>query len=64
MMTTRQMLGITFILFMVGLPLISGGAGGFLGWIGLLLILVGAAIPPVARLASLVEDPKKDASDE
>jgi hypothetical protein len=62
MMTTRQMLGITFILLMTGLPLISAGAGGLLGWVGLLLILAGAALPPVARLASLAADPEKEES--
>lgn len=63
-MTTQQMLGLTFILLLAGLPLISAGAGGFLGWIGLLLILAGAALPPVVRLASLFEDPDKEESDE
>lgn len=59
MFTTRQMLGIVFILMLLGLPMISFGAGGVLGWLGLLLILGGAALPPVARLAGLIEDPKK-----
>lgn len=63
MMTTRQMLGISFILLLAGLPLISLADGGFLGWVGLLLILAGAAVPPVARIASLVEDPKKEDDD-
>lgn len=63
MMTTRQMLGISFVLLIAGLPLISGGGGGFIGSVGLLLILAGAAVPPVARLASLVEDPNKKEDD-
>ena len=64
MMTTRQMLGLSFILMMAGLPLVSLGGGGFLSWVGFLLILAGAAVPPIARLASLVEDPKKASEEE
>lgn len=64
MMTTRQMLGISFVLLLAGLPLISLGGGGFMAWIGLLLILAGAAVPPGARLAGLVDDPKKESDDE
>ena len=64
MMTSRQMLGLSFILLLVGLPLISFAAGDFVGWLGFLLIIAGAALPPVAKLAGLVEEPKEKEEDD
>jgi len=52
-MRSKTTLGIAFILFLVGLPLISlGSAQGIVSlyYLGLLVVLVGAVLPPSMRL--------------
>ena len=52
-MRSKTTLGIAFILFLVGLPLISlGSAQGIVSlyYLGLLVVLVGAVLPPAMRL--------------
>jgi len=56
MMTSTQLLGLSFILMLLGVPLISFGVGTALGS---LLILIGAALPPIARMTNLVKQPKQ-----
>jgi len=52
-MRSKTTLGIAFVLFIVGLPLISLGSAqgiGSLYYLGLLSVLVGAILPPAMRL--------------
>ena len=52
-MKSKTALGIAFILFLLGLPLISlGSVQGIysLYYFGLLLVVIGAALPPALRL--------------
>lgn len=52
-MKSKTALGIAFILFLLGLPLISlGSVQGIYGlyYFGLLLVMIGAALPPALRL--------------
>lgn len=52
-MRSKTALGIAFILFLFGLPLISLGSDQgiySLYYFGLLLVVIGAALPPSLRL--------------
>lgn len=52
-MQSKTALGIAFILFLLGLPLISLGSVqeiGGLYYLGLLAVVAGATLPPIMRL--------------
>ncbi len=56
-MQAKTALAIAFILFLIGLPLISLGSvqeQGALLYLGLLVVVAGAALPPTIRLMSWV----------
>ena len=53
-MKSKTALGLGLILFLLGLPLISLGSAqdiGVLFYLGLLLVIVGAALPPFIRFS-------------
>ncbi|MCK8515354.1 hypothetical protein M0534_03260 [Methylonatrum kenyense] len=52
-MKPKTALGIAFVLFLMGLPLISGGStadSALMLYLGFVLVLAGAALPPAIRL--------------
>lgn len=54
-MQAKTALAIAFVLFLIGLPLISLGSvqeQGALLYLGLLVVITGAALPPAVRLMS------------
>ncbi len=53
-MKSKTALGLAFILFLLGLPLISWGSVqeiDILYYLGLLVVVIGAALPPAIRLS-------------
>lgn len=62
-MTPSRFLGLSLVLFLVGLPVVSLGTvhvGPVLGWVGLLAIVGGAALPAIARFAGWGADESDD----
>ena len=58
-MKSKNALGLSFILFMIGLPIISfASANNASMWqnIGLAIVFVGAVIPPVRQIGSMLSD--------
>jgi hypothetical protein len=62
-MKPKNALGLSFILFLIGLPLISfGSANEMSTWVlvGLAVTLVGAAIPPILHIGSMISGGSDD----